>query len=66
MSLFDKFAKISDRHAGIQAIGLDPLSVQFDEVTSPTEATADGRSILLAGTHNYLGLTFDKSCIQAP
>ena len=65
MSLFDKFARVSDRHAGIEAIGRDPLSVQFDDVTSPTEATADGRPILLAGTHNYLGLTFDETCIKA-
>ena len=65
MSLFDKFARIGDRHADIEAAGLNPLGVRFDDITSPTEAMADGRSILLAGTHNYLGLTFDEACIEA-
>ena len=32
---------------------------------SATEAIIDGRSTILAGTNNYLGLTFDSECIDA-
>jgi 8-amino-7-oxononanoate synthase len=37
----------------------------MDAVHSPTEATIDGRRVLLAGTNNYLGLTFDRQCRAA-
>ena len=41
----------------------DPFNVTFDRVVSPTEARLGGRKVLLLGTNNYLGLTFDPDCI---
>lgn len=65
MSLFDKFQSLSDaRHALIQAEP-SPIGTRIDEVLSPTEGCVDGRSVILAGTNNYLGLTFDPDCVAA-
>jgi 8-amino-7-oxononanoate synthase len=37
----------------------------MDAVHSATEATIGGKRVLLAGTNNYLGLTFDAECRAA-
>ncbi len=42
-----------------------PFGAVIEEVSSPTEGVVDGHPVLLAGTNNYLGLTFDPDCIQA-
>ncbi len=65
MSIFDKFTRISERYADIMEFGKDPLGVQIDEIRSATMAVVGDRDILLAGTNNYLGLTFDAECISA-
>ena len=41
------------------------VATPMDEVHSATEATIGGRRVLLAGTNNYLGLTFDAECRAA-
>ena len=48
-----------------QGAGLDPFGVPVESVRSATEATIDGHPIVMAGTNNYLGLTFDGDCISA-
>jgi 8-amino-7-oxononanoate synthase len=65
MALFDRFAPLMQSHDAIKAIGADPFGVRMDRVLSPTEAVINGRRTLLAGTNNYLGLTFDPACIAA-
>ncbi len=65
MGIFDKFAKLPERHARILSVGQDPIGVTIDEILSATEASIGGRRILLAGTNNYLGLTFDPDCVEA-
>jgi 8-amino-7-oxononanoate synthase len=37
----------------------------MDRVVSATEAVVNGRPLILAGTNNYLGLTFHPECIEA-
>jgi 8-amino-7-oxononanoate synthase len=37
----------------------------MDRILSATEALINGRKTILAGTNNYLGLTFDQACIDA-
>ena len=32
---------------------------------NPTAGTVDGRNVILAGTNNYLGLTFHPDCVRA-
>ena len=65
MSLFDKFAAASQLKEGLAHAGTDPTEVVFDSLHSATEGVVKGRRIILAGTNNYLGLTFDKNCIAA-
>ncbi|MEM7026420.1 MAG: 8-amino-7-oxononanoate synthase, partial [Pseudomonadota bacterium] len=65
MGLFDRFAPYIQAHDSIKSDGNDPFGVRMDRVLSPTEAIVKGRRTLLAGTNNYLGLTFDPSCIAA-
>ena len=65
MSLFAKFDEI---RAGVESLlgsVRNPFDVRFDRVLSPTEALLGGRTVLLFGTNNYLGLTFDAACVEA-
>ena len=65
MSLLTKFAPLKARHDELTASGMDPLGLKFDRILSATEGVLDGRRTILLGTNNYLGLTFDPSCIDA-
>jgi len=65
MSLFEKFAVARQFRSGFTAVGVDPTRVVFDSLNSATEGIVNGRRIILAGTNNYLGLTFDRQCIAA-
>ncbi len=66
MALFSKFDEI---RAGIAALlangGRNPFDVRFEKILSATEALLEGKPCLLLGTNNYLGLTFDATCIEA-
>lgn len=65
MGLFDKLANIAAARQGLEASGVDPFNVVIEEILSPTQARIGGRPVLLAGTNNYLGLTFDPTCMAA-
>ncbi|WP_207461662.1 pyridoxal phosphate-dependent aminotransferase family protein [Azospirillum sp. SYSU D00513] len=65
MTILDKFAHLRATYGSLQAMGQDPFSVRFDKVVSPNEAMLNGRRVILLGTNNYLGLTFDESCIAS-
>ncbi len=66
MSLFDKYSTIESRMSIVKKlIGKDPLGVKFDEILSPTRGMIGDQEIILAGTNNYLGLTFDEDCMTA-
>ncbi len=58
-----KYHDLKRAHARLRDGAHDPFNVAFERIVSPTEARLDGRRILLLGTNNYLGLTFDASCI---
>jgi 8-amino-7-oxononanoate synthase len=64
-SLFQKFAPLSGALRGLVGNGASPFGVPVERVLSPTEAIIAGRPTILAGTFNYLGLTFDPACIAA-
>jgi 8-amino-7-oxononanoate synthase len=49
----------------LAAVGIDPFGVQIDRIISPAEGVIDGRPTILAGTNNYLGMTFDPDCIAS-
>ena len=63
--LFQKFAPLSGALRGLIGNGASPFGVSVERVLSPTEAIIGGRPTILAGTNNYLGLTFDPACISA-
>ena len=63
--LFDKFAALIDTRERLLGAGLNPFHVRMDRVNSATEAVIDGREVILFGTNNYLGLTFDPACMEA-
>lgn len=64
-SLFDKYAPLKTRVDMMMKIGQDALGVQFDDILNATRGRIGNREILLAGTNNYLGLTFDEDCVTA-
>ena len=65
MALLDKFAATAAIRDRLGAGGQDPTDVVIDQIISPTEGLVGGRHTILAGTNNYLGLTFDPACIEA-
>lgn len=65
MSLFDKFEKTAGLYNALEDAGQNPFSVVMEEVLGPTRAKIKGRETVLAGTHNYLGQTFEKNAIEA-
>ena len=65
MPLLQKFSVAGQLKSGLGNIGKDPTSVVFDKLNSATEGVVEGRTTILAGTNNYLGLTFDPACIAA-
>lgn len=65
MGINQRIGAIRAAYGRLQALGRDPTSLEFDAVTSPTRAVLDGRPIMLFGTNNYLGLTFDEACTAA-
>jgi 8-amino-7-oxononanoate synthase len=64
MSLFDKFEQIAAARQPLVDRGIRS-NVVMEKVISSTEAIINGRPVILAGTNNYLGLTFDADCIEA-
>jgi 8-amino-7-oxononanoate synthase len=65
MSLFDKFQPIVEIRAELQKLGIMPFGAVTEKILSATEAIVNGHKVILAGTNNYLGLTFDPECIAA-
>jgi 8-amino-7-oxononanoate synthase len=65
MSLFDKFQPIVEIRAELQKLGIMPFGAVTEKFLSATEAIVNGHKVILAGTNNYLGLTFDPECIAA-
>ena len=65
MPLLEKFEVAQQVRAGLNTGGVDPTGVVFDSIKSATEGVFQGRDTILAGTNNYLGLTFNQECIDA-
>jgi len=65
MGFFKKLTAIAHARKELAKLGIDPFNVEIEEILSPTTARIAGREVLLAGTNNYLGLTFDPRCIEA-
>lgn len=64
VDLLDKNKALQERLQRIAEAGsrVGPVN---DKLLSPTRAMIGGRDTILAGTNNYMGVTFDPSCIEA-
>lgn len=65
MALFDKFSRLAAARRDLAGYGVNPFGVEVERVLSATEGEIAGRRTILAGTNNYLGLSFDPECIAA-
>jgi 8-amino-7-oxononanoate synthase len=65
MSLFDKFDKTAEVYNALKDSGRSPFTVVMEKVLGPTRAVIKGKETVLAGTHNYLGQTFEPKAIAA-
>jgi len=65
VDLLDKHKGILERVQRMTAMGINGLGVTNDRMISPTRAMVGNREIILAGTNNYMGITFDPRCIAA-
>ena len=63
--LFDKFKPMAEFQAELAAREVVPFGAVTEEIISATEGVVSGRRVILAGTNNYLGLSFDARCISA-
>jgi 8-amino-7-oxononanoate synthase len=65
MSLFAKFEKNAALYNQLSAAGRNPFTVSMEKMLGPTRALVKGREIVLAGTNNYLGLTFNEDVVAS-
>lgn len=65
LDLFEKFDATLDSFNQLPQGELNPFTVKMDKVLSPTEAIINGRKTILAGTNNYMGMTYNKECMDA-
>ena len=63
--LFDKFQTMANFQAELAERDVEPFGAITEEILSATEGVVQGRRVILAGTNNYLGLSFDQRCISA-
>jgi 8-amino-7-oxononanoate synthase len=65
MPLLEKFEIARQLKTSLVGGGKDPTTVVFESISSATEGVVEGRPTILAGTNNYLGMTFNPDCIAA-
>lgn len=65
MDLLNKFDSIIAMQAALPFQKANPFTIVMDEIHSETEATIEGRRTILAGTNNYMGLTFNPEALEA-
>ena len=65
IDLLDKHKAIAERHARMMTMGVNAVGLTNDKILSPTRAMINGHETILAGTNNYMGITFDADCVKA-
>ena len=65
MTIFDKFQQLADTRQEMEQCCDDFFNIVMQKIVSGTEAVVNGRPMILAGSNNYLGLSFDSDCIDA-
>ncbi|UCD80960.1 MAG: aminotransferase class I/II-fold pyridoxal phosphate-dependent enzyme [Desulfobacterales bacterium] len=65
MGIFDKFGQLAAARKELEQSCDNFFNIIIDDIISGTEAVVNGRPMILAGSNNYLGLSFDPDCIDA-
>jgi 8-amino-7-oxononanoate synthase len=65
MTIFDKFQQLAETRKEMEQCCDHFFNIVMQKIISGTEAIVDGRPMILAGSNNYLGLSFDADCIEA-
>jgi 8-amino-7-oxononanoate synthase len=65
MTIFDKFQPLAAARKELEQNCDSFFNIVMEEIISGTEAVVNGRRMILAGSNNYLGLSFDSNCIDA-
>lgn len=65
LSIFSKYDTLKQRVDVVKKLGIDPFDMTFDDIMGPTRGRIGNREIILAGTNNYLGLTYDPAARAA-
>lgn len=65
MSIFEKFRAVNALYDQLTRDGVAPVGTPIEHVLSPTRGIINGQEVILAGSNNYLGLTYDPDCIRA-
>ncbi|TVS16437.1 MAG: aminotransferase class I/II-fold pyridoxal phosphate-dependent enzyme [Gammaproteobacteria bacterium] len=65
MSLLEKLEAAQRSQDVLKALGVNAIGATIDVAGSATEGEIAGNRVVLAGTNNYLGLTFDQACVDA-
>lgn len=65
MGLYDRFSRLAAERASLQDSWPSPFGTCIDAIYSPTLGRIGEQEVILAGTNNYLGLTFDPDAIEA-
>jgi 8-amino-7-oxononanoate synthase len=63
--LFDKFKDMAAFQAELAEREITPFGAVTEQILSATEGIVEGHKVILAGTNNYLGLSYDQRCIDA-
>jgi 8-amino-7-oxononanoate synthase len=63
--LLEKYRALSERHERMLSLGVNAVGLTNDRILSPTRAIIAGKDTILAGTNNYMGITFEPDCIAA-
>ena len=64
-SIFYKFQQLAAARQELEKNCDTFFNIVMKEIISGTEAVINGRPTILAGSNNYLGLSFDSKCIDA-
>jgi 8-amino-7-oxononanoate synthase len=65
IDLLDKHKGIIERFERMMTLGVNAMGPVNDRILSPTRAIIKGKETILAGTNNYMGITFEPSCVAA-
>jgi len=65
MTIFEKFQPLAEARQQLKQHASEFFNIVMEEILSGTEAVVNGRRTILAGSNNYLGLSFNSDCIDA-